>query len=270
MLPFQRIPLPHVGAYGVNWTDGQAVLGPLSPVLRAGLKERWEQSLSYCLSPAPTFWRGDVYTPFPCRSGPRGLRGRASAEAPWAEKSFQGVSALLLPWATWQQALPHFCHSPWGKEGKRKNRLGLGCIDLPVFSWLRDFTSFSVAKRKRFIQFSFSVKAQEDELWLGRKTREMLPIRQVYHRKIIWIHNLWIIWGPPEHLDVASPLWALIHPVPYSSYKVVLRERREIFTLVTHLTPWTACLLPWKTTADFCFWARPLLVGKWMLGIFSS
>lgn len=140
----------------MNWTDGQAVLDPLSLVFKAGLKEWWEQSLFYFLSSPPPLWRGEV-----CR---------ARAEAPQEEKSLQGVSALLLPWATWQQALPLCCHPPWGKKGKRKIKLGLRSVGLPVFSWLREITSHFQSQREIFIHFSFSVEAQGDELWLGGKT----------------------------------------------------------------------------------------------------
>lgn len=117
---FQRIPLPHVGASQANWTDGRAVLGPLSPVLKAGLKKCWEQSLSYCLSPAPPLWTGDVYTPFPCRSGPRGLRGRASAEAPREEKSLQDGSALPCPEPPNSKNVPTAVILPEVKKGREK------------------------------------------------------------------------------------------------------------------------------------------------------
>lgn len=168
---FQHIPLQYVGAYRVYWTDGQAVLGPLSPVLKAGLKEWWEQSLS-ALSPILSTSSLERW----CLHSLSLQKWTKGFEAPQEEKSLQGVSALLLPWAAWQQALPHCCYPPWSKKGKRKIRLGLRSLDLPVFSWLREITSHFQSQREIFIHLSL---LKEDELWLGEKTREVLPINKV-------------------------------------------------------------------------------------------
>lgn len=115
----------------------------------------------------------------------QGVWGAASAEAPREEKLLQGVSALLLPWATWQQAFPCCSHPPWGKEGRRKIRLGLRSIDLPAFTWLRGITSRCQSQKERFTNVSFSAEAQGDELWLGGETREALLIRQIHQKNVI-------------------------------------------------------------------------------------
>lgn len=142
----------------------------------------WPQgTVSSCLSPLPSLWRSDVYIPFPYRSGSSRLRGRASAKASWEEKTPQGVSALQLSWATWQQAFP-CCHPPWCEEGKRKMRLSPRFIDLPALAWLREVASQFHSQRAGFIHFSFSTEAQGEKVWLGGSTREALPIRQVYQR----------------------------------------------------------------------------------------
>lgn len=161
-------------------------------------------AICWCLSSELNRWPGCPWSSFSCPQGwPQGVVGAVSFwspilstsslerwclhplslqkwtkgfEAPQEEKSLQGVSALLLPWAAWQQALPHCCYPPWSKKGKRKIRLGLRSLDLPVFSWLREITSHFQSQREIFIRLSL---LKEDELWLGEKTREVLPINKV-------------------------------------------------------------------------------------------
>lgn len=205
----------------------------------------WPQELvgaaSFLLPiPPPPLWSSDAYTPFPTEVSQGVWRAEPVLSRRKAPSGCQCPTlALGYLTASTSPLLPSSLR-------KRKIRLGLRSIDLPIFSWLREVTSHLQSQRERLIHFSFSAEAQGDELWLGGKT-----IGQVYQRNMFWIYDLLSIWGPPEHLDGAFPLWTLIHPVPHSLRRFSWGERREIFGRVTHLTPGTAWLWAWKTVTDF-------------------
>lgn len=93
------------------------------PQFSPSCPQGWPQEAgeSSLLLPLPPCWRSDTCTPFPYRSGPRGLRGRTSAKASWEEKTPQDASTLQLPKATCLHAFPCLTDIfPVVKKGREK------------------------------------------------------------------------------------------------------------------------------------------------------
>lgn len=122
---------------------------------------------------------GCPWSPFSCPQGwPQGVVGAVSFLLPipstsslerWClhslslqkwTKGFEGQPVLKplekkssfrvwVPYSCPGQAFPCCSHPPWGKEGRRKIRLGLRSIDLPVFTWLREITSCCQSQKRK-------------------------------------------------------------------------------------------------------------------------